>query len=130
MAKKRGKLRLPVNGEDIALPPAPHLRCPKCREVVLPCEDARRLGADAIAIYRRKHDLLTAGQVRAIRESLDLGQADVARLLRLNPTEFSRWESGRSVQSRTMDLLLRMIGDVPASIPYPRGLAASLRPSR
>ncbi len=118
MAKKRGKLRLSVNGEDIALPPAPHLRCPKCCEVVLPCEDARRLGADAIAIYRRKHDLL-------IREQFGLGRDEFARLLRLGADELSRWESGRNVQTGTMDLLLRMVRDLPESVEYLRGETGS-----
>src|SRR5436309_13986689 len=54
MAERRARLTLPVNGEEIAVPSAPHLRCPKCREVVLRYEDARRLREDAIAIYRRK----------------------------------------------------------------------------
>jgi len=36
----------------------------------------------------------------------------------------SRWESGRNVQSAAMDMLLRLIRDVPGSIPYLRARAA------
>src|SRR5919109_2326183 len=52
MAEKRGKLRLPVNGEDITVPSAAHLKCPRCHEVELRSQDTRRLSEDAIASYR------------------------------------------------------------------------------
>ncbi len=60
MVKRRGALRLPVNGEEISVPSAVHLRCPKCGEIVLRFLDAKRLHEDAIAIYRKKHALLSA----------------------------------------------------------------------
>jgi hypothetical protein len=37
---------------------------------------------------------------------------------------FSRWESGRNVQTGAMDLLLRLIRDLPGSIGYLRSRAA------
>ena len=124
MVEKRATLRLPVNGEEIAVPSAAHLSCPKCGEVLLRYQDSRRLGEDAIAIYRKKHGLLSADEIRAIRERFDLTQADLARLLRLGANTVSRWESGRNVQSAAMDMLLRLIRDVPGSIPYLRDRAA------
>jgi len=124
MRQKRRRLRLPVNGEQIAVPNAMHLRCPKCREVVLRFEDARRLGEDAIAIYRRKHGLLSADEIRAIRERFGLTQGDLARLLRLGANTVSRWESGRNVQTGAMDVLLRLIRDLPGSVAYLRDHAA------
>ena len=68
MVEKRGTLRLPVNGEEIAVPSAAHLSCPKCGEVMLRFQDSKRLGEDAIAIYRKKHGLLSGDEIRAIRE--------------------------------------------------------------
>ena len=40
-------------------------------------QDAKRLGEDAIALYRKKHGLLSADEIRAIRErvSADLDAA-------------------------------------------------------
>lgn len=124
MLEKRGTLRLPVNGEEIAVPSAAHLRCPKCGEVVLRFQDSKRLGEDAIAVYRKKHGLLSADQIRAIRERFSLTQADLTRLLHLGANTISRWESGRNVQTEAMDILLRMIRDLPHSIDYLRELAA------
>jgi len=120
MVEKRGTLRLPVNGEEIAVPAAVHLRCPKCNEVLLRFEDSRRLGQDAIALYRRKHGLLAADEIRAIRERYGLTQADLARMLRLGANTVSRWEAGRNVQTAAMDILLRMIRDLPGSMEYLR----------
>ncbi|HVT17451.1 MAG TPA: type II toxin-antitoxin system MqsA family antitoxin [Thermoanaerobaculia bacterium] len=124
MVLKHGTLRLPVNGEEIAVPSAAHLSCPNCGEVVLRYQDSKRLGEDAIAIYRKKHGLLSADEIRAIRERFELTQADLARLLRLGANTVSRWESGRNVQTAAMDMLLRLIRDLPGSINYLRDHAA------
>jgi putative zinc finger/helix-turn-helix YgiT family protein len=124
MIEKRGTLRLPVNGEEISVPSATHLSCPKCGEVVLRFQDSKRLGEDAIAIYRKKHGLLSADEIRAIRERFNLTQAELALLLRLGANTVSRWESGRNVQTAAMDILVRMIRDLPGSIEYLRAHAA------
>lgn len=127
MAERRGTLRLPVNGEEIAVPATRHLRCPRCGEVLLGLQHARRLGQDAIAIYRRRHGLLSGEQIRAIREHFGLTQAEFAELLKLGANTLSRWESGRNVQTESMDTLLRLIRDLPNSLNYLRGYA---RPQR
>jgi putative zinc finger/helix-turn-helix YgiT family protein len=124
MKEKRAKLKLPVNGEEITVPDATHLSCPKCHEVVLRFDDARRLRQRALEIYRAKYGLLTADEIRSIRERYGLTQAEIARLLRLGGNTISRWEAGRNVQTASMDMLLRMIRDVPASLDYLRKHAA------
>ena len=127
MKEARGRLKLPINGEEVAVPSASHLKCPKCGEIVLRFQEAKRLHEDAIEIYRRKHGLLSADEIRAIRERFDLNQADLARLLRLGANTVSRWESGRNVQIAAMDTLLRLIRDLPGSIDYlrPRHMRAA-----
>ena len=60
--------------------------------------------------------------IRSIRERF--GQAELARLLRLGGNTISRWEAGRNVQTAAMDLLLRMIRDLPGSLDYLRKYAA------
>ncbi|MCC6897463.1 MAG: type II toxin-antitoxin system MqsA family antitoxin [Polyangiaceae bacterium] len=124
MREARGRLKLPINGEEITVPSASHLKCPKCRESVLRFREAKRLHEDAIAIYRKKHGLLSADEIRAIRAQFDLKQSDLARLLRLGANTISRWESGRNVQTAAMDVLLRLIRDLPGSVAYLRGRAA------
>jgi putative zinc finger/helix-turn-helix YgiT family protein len=124
MVATRGTLRLPVNGEEIAVRSAAHMHCPRCGEVVLRFQDSKRLGEDAIEIYRKRHGLLSSDEIRAIREHFHLTQARLARLLHLGANTVSRWESGRNVQTGAMDLLLRMIRDLPDSIGYLRKHAA------
>jgi YgiT-type zinc finger domain-containing protein len=60
MEEKRGSLKLPVNGEEIAVTASPHLSCPKCHEVVLRFDDARKLRQRGLEIYRQQYGLLSA----------------------------------------------------------------------
>jgi putative zinc finger/helix-turn-helix YgiT family protein len=124
MKETRGRRSLPVNGEQVSVPSVKYLRCPKCDEIMLRFQDARRLHEDAIAIYRKQHGLLSADEIRAIRERFSLKQADLAQLLHLGGNTISRWESGRNVQTASMDILLRLIRDLPGSIDYLRKHAA------
>lgn len=124
MTERRSALKLPVNGDDVSVPSALHLRCPKCDEVVLRFSDSRRLQEDAIAIYRRKHGLLSADEIRAIRERFGLTQSELAHLLHLGANTISRWESGRNVQTEAMEMLLRLVRDLPGSLDYLRRYAA------
>ena len=55
MKEARGRLKLPINGEEITVPSASHLKCPKCGEIVLRLQEAKRFHEDAIKIYRRRH---------------------------------------------------------------------------
>ena len=124
MRKKRGTLAVPVNGEPVAVPHSSHLSCPKCGETVLSSTEAGRLQEDAIATYRKKHGLLSADEIRALRAHFGLTQAQLARLLRLGAMTVSRWESGRNVQTAALDLLLRLIRDVKGGMDYVRRHAA------
>jgi putative zinc finger/helix-turn-helix YgiT family protein len=124
MNEKQGSLKFPVNGEEIAVTRSPHLTCPKCHEVVLRFDDARKLRQRALEIYRQKYGLLSADEIRSIRERFRLTQGELARLLRLGGNTISRWEAARNVQAASMDMLLRMIRDLPGSLEYLRKLAA------
>jgi putative zinc finger/helix-turn-helix YgiT family protein len=116
--ERKGTLKLPVNGEEISVPDSAHLRCLRCREVILRFDDARRLRQQALEIYRRRYGLLSADDMRSIRKRVGLTQAMMAHLLRLGSNTISRWEAGRNVQTGAMDLLLRMIRDVPGTLEY------------
>jgi putative zinc finger/helix-turn-helix YgiT family protein len=124
MREATATLKLPVNGEEVGVPKAAHLRCPKCGEVVLRRDQARALREAALALYRTKHDLLSGDEIRSIRERHDLTQGQMAALLRLGANTLSRWESGRNVQTAAMDVLMRLIRDVPGTLDYLRHQAA------
>ena len=124
MRSVRGKLSVSVNGEKVAVPDMPHLRCPKCGEVLFSLAVARELERRGIDLYRAKYGLLSADDIRAIREHHGLTQAELAQILRLGSNTLSRWEAGRNVQSAAMDVLLRLIRDLPGSLEYLRDHAA------
>jgi putative zinc finger/helix-turn-helix YgiT family protein len=124
MKETRGSLHTPVNGDDVAVLDVPHFKCPKCGEQVLTYTQARRFEEDAIALYRKKYKLLSGDEIRAIREHHELTQVELARLLRLGPNTISRWEAGRNVQTAALDVLLRLIRDLPGSLAYLRDRAA------
>ena len=80
MVERRSALKAPVNGEEVTVPSALHLRCTKCDEIVLRLSDARRLQEDAIAGYRKKHGLLSADEIAGPLRPI-LSQRSVAVLL-------------------------------------------------
>ena len=124
MRPRHGTLSLPVNGEPTPVPGVPHLHCSACGENVLTVEQVGILEAGALARYRSRHHLLTADEIRALRERLDLTQAALAKLLRLGANTLSRWEAGRNVQTAALDVLLRLLRDVPGSLVYLKRHAA------
>jgi putative zinc finger/helix-turn-helix YgiT family protein len=124
MKEKRGRLSFPVNGEEMRVPDASHLACPKGHDAVLRVDDARRLRERALDLYRKKYRLLSADEIRSLRERFGLTQAELARLLRLGQNTLSRWEAGRHAQTAAMDVLLRLLRDVPGGLEYLRKHAA------
>src|SRR5437667_6927094 len=66
MKEKRGRLKVPVKSREIAVPEATHLRCPKCHEVVLRFDDARKLRQRALEIYR---GMMTCQRVKITRKA-------------------------------------------------------------
>ena len=124
MKETKGSLKLPVNGEEISVAESSHLRCPKCKEVVLRLDEARKLREKAYDLYREKYGLLSADEIRSLRERLDLTQGELSALLGLGQNTLSRWEAGRNIQSVAMDYLLRLVRDVPGTLDYLRKLAA------
>ncbi len=124
MEERRGELTYPVNGQKVPVDDAPHLLCPACEEVVLRAEEVRWLRQRALASYRQLHGLLSAEDIRAIRQRFGFSQSAFAKLLRLGSNTISRWESGRKVQTAALDVLLRLIRDQPGNIEYLRKNAA------
>ena len=119
-----GKLDFPVNGEDISVSGMTFLKCHKCQEIILRLDESRKPREKAIELYRKKHNLLSGDEIRSLRERNQLTQAQFASLLKLGVNTLSRWESGRNVQNSAMDVLLRLIRDVPGTLAYLQGLAA------
>jgi putative zinc finger/helix-turn-helix YgiT family protein len=124
MERTDGPMTARVNGEAIRVPSVPRLKCPSCGEGLLSLKEAKHLETQAMEIYREKYGLLTAAEIKTLREQHGMTQAELAQLLRLGANTISRWESGRVVQSAALDTLLRLIRDIPGTIDYLRDRAA------
>jgi HTH-type transcriptional regulator/antitoxin MqsA len=124
MEHRQGSLSHPVHGEDIEVPGTQHLGCSRCGEVVLSPDQANAWRKAAMQRYRDKHGLLLAGEIRALRERFGLSQSELAALLRLDSDTIARWESDRQAQTAALDVLLRMVRDLPGSLDYLRTRAA------
>ena len=124
MVTSRAALEYSVNGEPIEVPDVPHLACPTCHETLLDVAEAKTLRERALGIYRAKYELLSAAEIHDLRERLGLTQQALARLLRLGVNTLSRWEAGRVVQTASLDVLLRLLRDLPGSLDYLKRHAA------
>ncbi len=121
-----GMVRERVNGESVAVEDIPHFSCRKCGNELLKLDVAQHVFETANALYRQRHHLLSGAEILAIRKQLKLTQVQLAALLKLGGNTLSRWESGRIVQSAAMDTLLRLLRDVPGTLPYLRKRARSV----
>ncbi|NVM32013.1 MAG: DUF4065 domain-containing protein [Candidatus Helarchaeota archaeon] len=84
--------------------------CQKCGEKIFDEErDSRNLKI-AYSHYRKKHNLLSPDQIRAIREKYGLSQRALSRLLGWGEITIHRYESG-AIQDNVHDSLLRLIED-------------------
>jgi putative zinc finger/helix-turn-helix YgiT family protein len=81
--------------------------CPKCglREVAIPKPDVldRTIASEIV----RKADLISGDEVTFLRRCLDVTGRRLAKELHITPETLSRYESGASRVSLTVDCLLR-----------------------
>lgn len=124
LAPSSAEIRHVVNGEPQLVAGIAHLACVGCGEVLVPLQGANALQQRAVAAYREAHGLLDSQQIRELREKLGMTQAQLAQVLQLGQNTLSRWESGRAAQSGAMDVLLRLVRDVPGTEQFLRKRAA------
>lgn len=78
----------------------------------------------AMTRFKKEVDgLLTGLQVRQTRESLDISQAEAARIFGGGPVAFSKYEADDITQSEGMDKLLRVAMAVPEAYAYLKSMA-------
>jgi putative zinc finger/helix-turn-helix YgiT family protein len=115
-----GPIQEIVNGESFWIPDVAHHNCARCGNKLFSIQVCQTMFEQASSLYRQRHHLLTGAEILAIRKQLKLTQVQLAALLKLGGNTLSRWESGRIVQSAAMDTLLRLLRDVPGTLPYLR----------
>ena len=113
--EKRLSARIPaeVKGVKVTVGMA-GLVCPACGFTTVPgasMPEYMRLAADE---YRKKNGMLTSGEIRARRKSLQMTQAEFAEYIGVGTASIKRWELGQ-VQEQAMDKLLRVLTGVEAA---------------
>lgn len=126
-APAEGEVVQEYRGDTLAVR-TPVMRCAHCAwETLGPGQvDALRIAtADA---YRRKHGLLTSGQIRAARNACGLSQRAFADVLGVGQASVPRWESWQ-VQEAVYDDAIRRFAARAALRPLPtvRVLAEHVR---
>ncbi len=93
-----------IPGGTMVIPDATWLECENCGQQMLPAELEERL--ERLSIQRQ--GLLSAAQIKAVRQKLGLTQTEMAERLGVGEKTYARWESGRSIQNKSSDNLIRL----------------------
>lgn len=88
-------------------------RCDACAEGFVTPEQMRAHARAVKNEVRRMHGLLSPEGIVAIREKLGLTQAALEDALGTGPKVVVRWESGKVIQSRGHDNMLRLLDRDP-----------------
>jgi len=87
-------------------------KCLDCGEIYYNPQDLELLKVktkETMEENRVKKGLLTAQEIKEIRESLGISQVELEKLLGFGAKSFARWETYKADPSRAADLLLRAI---------------------
>lgn len=104
---------LPYAGAALAVPGVEFSVCSVCGEEVVLDAQAKRNDV-RFADAKRAHDgLLTSDAIFAWRHSLGLSQREAAEMLGGGANAFSKYERGEVIQSKPMDLLMRVAEQMP-----------------
>ncbi|MEI6077886.1 MAG: helix-turn-helix domain-containing protein [Verrucomicrobiota bacterium] len=98
----------PETGEDILTPESLDL---------IEKTQARHLG------------LISAGELKALRQRLGLSQDEMSDLLQIGGKSYTRWESGRARPSRSLNVLLCALRDGQIDVNYLQSLRHPDRPA-
>lgn len=90
--------------------------CTACGESVFTPEQAAEVSRRVKAAARERLKLLEPEAIGEIRKRCDLSQEELERLCGLDKKVVARWEKGRSLQSKTADVLLRLMDKNPAIV--------------
>ncbi|MGP4932911.1 type II toxin-antitoxin system MqsA family antitoxin [Pseudoalteromonas nigrifaciens] len=95
--------------------PMHYSECECCgSEITLP-EQSRTNKRLMIAFKKEVDGLLTGSQLKELRNTLGLTQAEAARIFGGGPVAFSKYEADDVTQSEAMDKLLRLAAEIPAA---------------
>lgn len=100
--------QVPVCVEDVEM-----YECNACGERFLTPEQAKAVSIAAKNQIRVRSGLLSPAEISDLRRRLGLSQTELEDLLGLGPKVVTRWETGRVIQEKTADVVLRLLATAP-----------------
>ncbi len=101
------------NGEPVEVGSVEAYRCDACGEDFLTPEQSHGMSVAVKNEVRKKLGLLCPERIAAIREKAGLTQAQLEELLGQGPKVVVRWESGKVIQGKAADTVLRLLEREP-----------------
>jgi putative transcriptional regulator len=98
-----------IPGGTMVISGATWMECENCGQQMLPAALDRKL--EELSMLRQ--GLLLPVQIKSIREKLGLTQTAIADRLGVGEKTYARWESGRSMQNKSSDNLIRLMDRSP-----------------
>jgi HTH-type transcriptional regulator / antitoxin MqsA len=109
LEEKHGEYRFdpPPNipGGAIVIPNATWQACSRCHGEILSHELDQAISIEAI----KRQGLLTPDDIRQVRQRTGLSAVDMAILLGVGEKTYTRWETGKSIQNKGNDTLIRIL---------------------
>ena len=104
------------NQIPIRLDSVERYECERCGESTFTPEQAKEVSKRVKAKAREHLNLLPPEKVVSIRKRCNLSQKELEHLFGLGEKVVIRWEKGRVLQSKTADVLLRLMDQNPAIV--------------
>ena len=98
-----------IPGGTMVIIEATWLECENCGQQMLSAALNRKL--EELSMIRQ--GLLLPAQIKSIREKQGLTQTAMAERLGVGEKTYTRWESGRSMQNKSSDNLIRLMDRAP-----------------
>jgi len=114
-------------GIPVAVPRFECWKCRECRDRLLTPEQSKQLSTLVKGQVRSDRAVMSPERIAAIRHRLGLTQGDLEDLLGLGEKVVTRWENGRVVPGKPVDLLLKLLDQEPRLLDKLRELRASER---
>ena len=104
------------NHTPISLDSVEMYQCQHCGENFFTPEQAREASLKVKSAAREQVGLLHPEAIVSIRKRCNLSQEELERLFGLGTKVVVRWERGKVLQSKTADVLLRLMDHNPAIV--------------
>ena len=87
--------------------------CDACGNDQMSIGNAEKLSRRLAEKHAHAQGLLSPGEIKATRKSMGLTQKEFEKLVGVSSPTASRWESGAVQQSKTADILIRLLSEHP-----------------